>query len=128
MRAAAVSGSAGSAGSAPKPPGARRASLAVLGGLVAGLGTSAFGLHLGDYVLGHARGDATRHIVDWLPLRWEDIAPRDWLDGPHGGPYGAVFAAMAAASLLGMAAASAPAMNQEQMYLSASRGEQRNQK
>jgi hypothetical protein len=79
--------------------------LAVLGGLTAGLSTSAFGFHLGAYLLGHTRGDATLHIVDWLPLRWEDFAPRDWLDGPQGGPYGAVLAAMAAASILGMVVA-----------------------
>jgi hypothetical protein len=85
----------------PSTREARTIPLAILGALVVGLTTSAFGLHLGEYVFGHASGDGPRHIVDWTPLRWEDFAPRDWLDGPYGGPYGAVVAAMAAAALLG---------------------------
>jgi hypothetical protein len=84
---------------------ARSTHLAVLGGLALGLFTSAYGFSIFGYILAHAGGDATRHIGDMRAPTWDAFAPSGWLDGAYGGPYGASFAVLFLASLLGMAAA-----------------------
>lgn len=81
----------------------RKLDAVVFAALCVALGSSAYGLDVGRYLAIHLSGDARAHVGDWRPLVWSDFAPSSWLDGPWGGPYGAVLALMSCVLVVGVA-------------------------